>query len=93
MPLLLASPVFSPGRAIPSQYTCDGADISPPLNWSGAPEGTQSLMLIVDDPDAPSGVFRHGAAFDIPPSAPGLTAGCGPNRPAVGFREARNDFD
>jgi Raf kinase inhibitor-like YbhB/YbcL family protein len=92
MPLLLASPVFSPGGAIPSEYTCDGADISPPLNWSAVPEGTQSLVLIVDDPDAPSGVFRHWAAFDIPPSAPGLTAGYGPNRPAVGFREARNDF-
>jgi Raf kinase inhibitor-like YbhB/YbcL family protein len=84
---------FSPGGAIPSEYTRDGADISPPLNWSGVPEGTQGLVLIVDDPDAPSGVFRHWAAFDIPPSAPGLTAGCGPNRPAVGFREARNDFD
>jgi Raf kinase inhibitor-like YbhB/YbcL family protein len=75
MPLLLASPVFSPGGAIASEYTCDGADISPPLNWSGVPEGTQSLVLIVDDPDAPSDVFRHWAAFNIPPSAPGLTAG------------------
>jgi Raf kinase inhibitor-like YbhB/YbcL family protein len=92
MPLLLASPVFSSGGAIPSEYTCDGADISPPLTWSGLPAGTQSLVLIVDDPDAPSGVFRHWAAFDIPPSAPGLAAGYGPNRPATGFREARNDF-
>jgi Raf kinase inhibitor-like YbhB/YbcL family protein len=92
MPLLLVSPVFLPGGAIPSEYTCDGADTSPPLNWSGLPEGTRSLVLIVDDPDAPSGVFRHWAAFDIPPGAPGLTAGYGPNRPAVGFREARNDF-
>ncbi len=92
MPLLLASPVFSPGGAIPSEYTCDGADISPPLTWSGLPAGTQSLVLIVEDPDAPSGTFRHWAAFDIPPSATGLAAGYGPNRPATGFREARNDF-
>jgi len=92
MPLLLASPVFSPGRAIPSEYTCDAADISPPLNWSDLPEGTESLVLIVDDPDAPSGVLRHWAAFNILPTAPGLTAGYGPNRPAVGFLEARNDF-
>ena len=92
MPLLLASPVFSPGGAIPSEYTCEGTDISPPLSWSGLPAGTQSLVLIVEDPDAPSSTFRHWAAFDIAPSAPGLTAGYGPNRPAVGFRVARNDF-
>ncbi len=92
MPLLLASPVFSPGGAIPSEYTCDGTDISPPLTWSGLPAATQSLVLIVEDPDAPSGTFRHWAAFDIPPSATGLAAGYGSNRPATGFREARNDF-
>jgi Raf kinase inhibitor-like YbhB/YbcL family protein len=93
MPLLLVTPAFAPGGAIPSEYTCDGADISPPLSWSGLPQGTQSLVLVVEDPDAPSGTFRHWAAFDIPPSAPGLAAGYGPNRPApVGFRQARNDF-
>jgi Raf kinase inhibitor-like YbhB/YbcL family protein len=92
MPLLLASPVFSPGGSIPSEYTCDGADISPPLTWSGLPEGTNSLVLVVDDPDAPSGTFHHWAVFNIPLSAPGLAAGYGPNQPAAGLREARNDF-
>jgi Raf kinase inhibitor-like YbhB/YbcL family protein len=92
MPLMLASPAFAPGGQIPSEYTCDGADISPPLSWSGVPPGTKSLILVVEDPDAPSGVFRHWAVFDIPPAAAGLAAGYGRNRPAAGFREARNDF-
>ncbi|HEV2099751.1 MAG TPA: YbhB/YbcL family Raf kinase inhibitor-like protein [Stellaceae bacterium] len=92
MPLLLSSPAIQPGGVIPSEYTCDGADISPPLSWAGIPDRAQSLVLIVEDPDAPSGVFRHWAAFDIPISVHGLAAGYGPNRPASGFREAQNDF-
>ena len=71
MPLLLTSPVFSPGGAIPSEYTCDGADISPPLNWSSVPEGTQSLVLIVDNPDAPSGVFPPLGRHQHPAQRPG----------------------
>jgi Raf kinase inhibitor-like YbhB/YbcL family protein len=92
LPLLLSSPAIQPGGAISSEYTCDGTDISPPLNWAGIPDGTQSLVLIVEDPDAPSGVFRHWAAFDIPVGVHGLAAGYGPNRRASGFREAQNDF-
>jgi Raf kinase inhibitor-like YbhB/YbcL family protein len=92
MPLMLVSPAFAPGARIPTEYTCNGADISPPLSWSGVPPSTKSLVLIVEDPDAPSGVFRHWAAFDIPPNAAGLAAGYGRNRPAAGFREVRNDF-
>jgi Raf kinase inhibitor-like YbhB/YbcL family protein len=89
---MLVSPAMPPGGEIPAQYTCDGADISPPLSWSGVPQGTQSLVLVVDDPDAPSGVFRHWAAFDIPPGSHGLDAGYTAARPAAGFREGRNDF-
>jgi Raf kinase inhibitor-like YbhB/YbcL family protein len=92
MALMLASPAFASGGQIPAEYTCDGADISPPLSWSGAPAGTGSLVLIIEDPDAPSGTFRHWAAFDIPPGTSGLATGYGGNRPASGFREARNDF-
>jgi Raf kinase inhibitor-like YbhB/YbcL family protein len=92
MPLMLASPTIPPGGEISSQYTCDGADISPPLQWSGVPNGTQSLVLVVEDPDAPSGVFRHWAAFDIPPGSRGLDAGYSTARPAAGFHETRNDF-
>ncbi len=92
MPLMLASPAIPPGAEIPRQYTCDGTDLSPPLTWSGVPEGTRSLVVVVEDPDAPSGVFRHWAAFDIPVSSHSLDAGYSANRPAAGFHEARNDF-
>ncbi len=92
MPLMLVSPAFAPGGAIPPEYTCDGADISPPLSWSGVPGGTRSLVLVIEDPDAPGGVFRHWAVFDIPPTLPGLAAGYGERRPAAGLHEARNDF-
>jgi|SRR5437588_85505 len=74
-PLMLTSSTIPPGSKIPAQYACDGADISPPLSWSGIPEGTRSLVLAVEDPDAPSGVFRHWVVFDIPPAARGLDAG------------------
>lgn len=92
MPFVLASPAFAPNAAIPAEYTCDGADISPPLSWSGAPGDTQSFVLVVEDPDAPGGTFRHWAAFDIAPGVAGLAAGYGTDRPGFGFREARNDF-
>ncbi len=92
MPLMLASPAIPLGGEIPPQYTCDGADISPPLTWSGLPNGTQSLVVVIEDPDAPSGVFRHWAAFDIPAGSRGLDAGYSATRPAAGFHEARNDF-
>lgn len=71
----LSSPAFRNGEAIPVQFTCDGADQSPPLNWSEPPQGTRSLTLIVDDPDAPGGTFRHWAAYDIPANARSLAAG------------------
>ncbi len=92
MPLILVSPAFAPGGAIPAEYTCSGADISPPLTWSGAPAGTKSFALVVEDPDAPSGTFDHWAVFDIPAAAQGLSAGYRQNRPAAGFRQARNSF-
>ena len=92
MPLMLASPAIPPGGEIPVQYTCDGTDISPPLSWSGVPEGTRSLVLLVEDPGAPSGIFRHWVAFNIPNTAKGLDAGYSTSRPAAGLHEARNDF-
>jgi len=92
MPLMLASPAISPNGEIPAQYTCDGADISPPLSWSDVPAGTGSLVLVVEDPDAPSGTFRHWAVFDIPPASRGLDAGYSANRPTTALHEARNDF-
>jgi Raf kinase inhibitor-like YbhB/YbcL family protein len=92
MPFVLSSPAFVSGAAIPAEYTCDGADISPALAWSGAPAGTRSFVLVVEDPDAPGGTFRHWAAFDIAPDTSGLAAGYGAGRAGAGFRQARNDF-
>lgn len=92
MPFLLMTSAFPPGGEIPSLYACDGSDISPPLSWSGVPAGTASLVLVVEDPDAPSGTFRHWAVYDVPPSSAGLAAGYHAGRPDPGLREARNDF-
>ena len=65
----LKSTAFEPGGLIPAKYTCDGQDISPPLSWSDAPTGTQSLALISDDPDAPVGTWVHWVIWNIPASA------------------------
>ncbi len=62
----LMSTAFAEGEIIPTEYTCDGADVSPPLELEGLPEGTRSLVLIMDDPDAPGGSWDHWVAFDIP---------------------------
>jgi hypothetical protein len=68
----LSSPAFRHGDAIPTMYACDGDDISPPLQWSDVPAGAQSLALIVDDPDAPSGTWVHWLLYDILPETRGL---------------------
>jgi Raf kinase inhibitor-like YbhB/YbcL family protein len=67
--LNLISDAFKNGQPIPSQYTCDGADKTPVLRWGAPPGGTKSFALVIDDPDAPSGTFRHWGVFDIPASA------------------------
>jgi Raf kinase inhibitor-like YbhB/YbcL family protein len=91
MPLLLTSPGLPPGGDIPKQYTCDGSDISPPLAWSGAPPKTVGFVLVVEDPDAPGGTFRHWAAYDIAANTTSLPAGFHAGAPAP-FAEGRNDF-
>ena len=96
MTLTLRSPVFLPGGMIPRLYTCDGSDISPPLSWSGVPHGTQSLALIVDDPDAPDPaapkmVYVHWVLFNLPPSSQGLRENVGSSLPE-GTEEGRNDW-
>jgi Raf kinase inhibitor-like YbhB/YbcL family protein len=63
----ISSPAFDNGGMIPEQYTCDGENISPPLSWEPVPEGTQSIALIMDDPDAPGGTFVHWVVYDLPP--------------------------
>lgn len=64
----LASPVFENGARIPRRYTCDGEDVSPPLEWEGAPTETKAYALIVYDPDAPIGTFIHWVLYNIPAS-------------------------
>lgn len=66
MSLTLTSTAINPGALIPAQYTCDGKNISPPLAWQNAPLGTQSFVLIMDDPDAPAGDWVHWIVFNIP---------------------------
>ena len=65
----LTSPAFTHEGLIPDRYTCDGADVSPELGIEGVPEGTVSLVLVVDDPDAPGGTWDHWVVFDIPVTA------------------------
>src|ERR1700730_7867526 len=71
MTVALTSPAFAHNGSIPKQYTCEGADLSPAVQWSGAPAGTKSFALIVDDPDAPDPqapkmTYVHWVAYDIP---------------------------
>ena len=72
--LSLTSDAFQDGQAIPMQFTCDGANRTPMIHWSDPPAGTKSFALVIDDPDAPSGTFRHWGVFDIPGSARSIGA-------------------
>ncbi len=65
--LQIRSPAFKNNGVIPRQYTCDGEDVPPPLQISGVPKGAKSLALIMDDPDAPGGVFVHWLLWNLPP--------------------------
>lgn len=80
---------FPEGAAIPALHTCEGADLSPALEWSGAPGETRSFALIVDDPDAPGGVWNHWLLFNIPPAVHALAQGYKPGQ--LG-ESANNDF-
>jgi len=86
----LTSPAFKSGEDIPNEFTCDGPDSSPPLIWTDPPPETETLALIVDDPDAPSGTWVHWVLYNIPATARGLSEGMRqlPN----GTRQGRNDF-
>ena len=82
----LSSDAFSDDGEIPARYTCDGDNVSSPLRWAAPPEGTQSLALVMDDPDAPSGTFTHWLAWGLDPRPGGL--GEGTSAPMEGV----NDF-
>ena len=66
MALVVSSSAFQEGGEIPTKYTCEGQDVSPALTWSEPPAETRSFTLIVDDPDAPVGVFTHWVLFNLP---------------------------
>jgi len=83
----LESTAFEHAQAIPNRYTCDGEDLSPPLRWANVPDETRTLALLVDDPDAPGGVFTHWVAWGLDPGAGGLREG------QAAPSEGRNDFD
>ena len=92
MALKLTSTAFSNGADIPTKYTCDGADVSPALSWSGAAQGTRSLALIADDPDAPSGTFTHWVLYAIPASTTQLPEGLPKNEQTDVGRQGRSGF-
>ncbi len=75
MAMTLSSPAFTHEGVIPARHACDGADLSPPLVFSGVPAGTASLALVCDDPDAPGGVWDHFLLYNLSPATPGLPEG------------------
>ena len=89
----LTSAAFIEGAAIPAKYTCDAKNVSPPLKWIGVPAGAKSLVLIVDDPDAPGGTWVHWVLYDLPAT----TSELGEDLPksqyiAGGAKQGLNDF-
>ena len=75
MTFKLESPSFANGETIPKAFSCEGQDKSPELRWGEVPAGAKSFTLIMDDPDAPGGIWTHWVLFDIPGSAPKLAEG------------------
>jgi Raf kinase inhibitor-like YbhB/YbcL family protein len=93
----LRSPAFGDGDEIPARHTCDGDDVSPPLEWSAPPAGSRSLALVVDDPDAPDPraprmTWVHWVVVDLPPAAGSLPEGVTASALSKGARTGRNDW-
>ena len=97
MKLTLTSSAFADGQPIPAQYTCDGEDKSPPLAWDGIPPGTQSFVLIVDDPDAPDPqaprmTWVHWVLYNLPASCTHLAESVQASNVPPGTQEGVNDW-
>jgi Raf kinase inhibitor-like YbhB/YbcL family protein len=89
----VTSSAFAAGAEIPATYTCKGEDVSPPLQWSGAPPNTASFAIVMDDPDAPSGTWVHWVIWNIPATAQSLPAGVAKDgQLPEGARQGRNSF-
>ncbi len=87
------STAFPAGETIPPKYTCDGPDVSPPLNWTEPPAGTKSLALIMDDPDAPVGTWVHWVLYNLPASTRELSESTATTETlAGGTKQGSNDF-
>lgn len=96
MSLKITSTTFEHGREIPRRFTCDDADVSPPLQWEGVPEGTRSLALIVDDPDAPDPAapkmtWVHWVLYNLPADTTGLAEAV--DAPPPGTMDGLNDWN
>ena len=85
MKLQVGSPAFHEGGTIPRKFTADGENLSPPLEWSGVPEGTKCLALICDDPEAPMGTWVHWVLYDIPANRTSLNEGVPVNESVKGI--------
>ncbi len=92
MAFVLSSPAFKDGEEIPSRYTCDGANLSPPVEWSGAPPQTRSYVLIMEDLDAPTRPARHWGLYDIMPERTMLPEGVGHGVKTEPMGHCINDF-
>jgi Raf kinase inhibitor-like YbhB/YbcL family protein len=93
----IRSPSFTDGGSIPIRHTCEGADVSPPLEWAGLPAGTRSLALVVDDPDAPDPkaprmTWVHWVLYDLPPSATALAEAVARDALPAGTHQGVNDW-
>jgi Raf kinase inhibitor-like YbhB/YbcL family protein len=93
----LSSSAFAAGGEIPGMFTCEGIDVSPALEWASLPDGTKSVVLIVDDPDAPDPkapktTWVHWVLYNIPPDARGLPEGVSPGALPAGTLEGVNDW-
>ena len=93
MPLELTSDAFAEGETMPTRYTCDGEDVSPPLSVDGVPAEAESLALIVDDPDAPNRTWVHWVLYGLPPDTRSVPESVSPEPEGPGgARQGENDF-
>lgn len=94
----VSSAVFNPGAAIPQKYTCQGEDSSPSISWSAPPDGTKSLALIMDDPDAPGGTWVHWVVYNLPSMTTDLVEGASQAKAAAfklpeGAKQGKTSFN